>query len=326
MVTMEDIADEVGCSVNTVSRAINNKPDVNPLTRMRVLEAAKRLGYVPNSLAQSLVTKNSRTIGVMVPFVSDRTYSALIQSIDDSIRGSGYGVFVAQSLEDPEIETEMVQLMYQKQVAGMIAVPFDDTPDSFGYFQRFDIPVVFAVNNIPQVKSGFVGPDLGRMVGDCVGRMGSNGDKKIMVLSRNCRSFNCRLREAFKTTMQLFGLEYSDARFIEISSLDEAYEAARAVLSAGSADSFIVTDDELALPLYRCMDEMGLKCPEQVRVIGCGNGDMCQYMPTPLSSVDLDITAIGRTSVEMLKGMIEGGGPLNSQLFIIPKLVLRDSC
>ena len=139
MVTMEDIADEVGCSVNTVSRAINNKPDVNPVTRMRVLEAAKRLGYVPNSLAQSLVTKNSRTIGVMVPFVSDRTYSALIQSIDDSIRGSGYGVFVAQSLEDPEIETEMVQLMYQKQVAGMIAVPFDDTPDSFGYFQRFDI-------------------------------------------------------------------------------------------------------------------------------------------------------------------------------------------
>ena len=76
MVTMEDIADEVGCSVNTVSRAINNKPDVNPVTRMRVLEAAKRLGYVPNSLAQSLVTKNSRTIGVMVPFVSDRTYSA----------------------------------------------------------------------------------------------------------------------------------------------------------------------------------------------------------------------------------------------------------
>ena len=208
----------------------------------------------------------------------------------------------------------------------MIAVPFDDTPDSFGYFQRFDIPVVFAVNNIPQVKSGFVGPDLGRMVGDCVGRMGSNGYKKIMVLSRNCRSFNCRLREAFKTTMQLFGLEYSDARFIEISSLDEAYEAARAVLSAGSADSFIVTDDELALPLYRCMDEMGLKCPEQVRVIGCGNGDMCQYMPTPLASVDLDITAIGRTSVEMLKGMIEGGGPVNSQLFIIPKLVLRDSC
>ncbi len=117
---IKDVAREAGVSINTVSRALNGKPDVNEDTKKRILKIVDRLNYVPNFLAKGLVTKNTRTIGVILSDNADPFFATIVKGVEDFARSKGYNIILCNTDEKYEREEEAIRLLREKQVEGLL--------------------------------------------------------------------------------------------------------------------------------------------------------------------------------------------------------------
>src|SRR5512138_65873 len=119
-VTMSDVARKAGVSLMTVSRVINNKGDVSSETRQRVLEVISNLGYRPSAIARSLATRETATIGLVVPDVSNAFFAEITQGVERLAYSKGYHVFLCNTEEDPQRELAVIQSLEEKRVDGLI--------------------------------------------------------------------------------------------------------------------------------------------------------------------------------------------------------------
>src|SRR5512142_951158 len=119
-VTMSDVARQAGVSLMTVSRVINNKGDVSSETRQRILEIISNLGYRPSAIARSLATKETSTIGLVVPDVSNAFFAEITQGVERLAYSKGYHVFLCNTGEDPQRELAVIQSLEEKRVDGLI--------------------------------------------------------------------------------------------------------------------------------------------------------------------------------------------------------------
>ncbi|MEG3626102.1 LacI family DNA-binding transcriptional regulator [Streptomyces poriticola] len=143
MATMADVARSAGVSVATVSHVLNGTRPVLPHTRQAVLDAVEELGYTPNTLARSLVTARTRSVGLAVSAISNPYFTEILQGVETAALEHGYGLLVADPHDDPAHERTAVQLLHERRVDGMIVAPSADPGDLVGYLQRHRVPAVF---------------------------------------------------------------------------------------------------------------------------------------------------------------------------------------
>ncbi|MEU3250402.1 LacI family DNA-binding transcriptional regulator [Streptomyces sp. NPDC006997] len=143
MATMADVARSAGVSVATVSHVLNGTRPVLPHTRQAVLDAVDELGYTPNTLARSLVTSRTRSLGLAVSAISNPYFTEILQGVEASALESGYGLLIADPHDDPRREREAVQLLHERRVDGVIVAPSADPRDLLAYLGRHDVPTVF---------------------------------------------------------------------------------------------------------------------------------------------------------------------------------------
>ncbi|MBU6532559.1 LacI family DNA-binding transcriptional regulator [Streptomyces mayonensis] len=143
MPTMADVARSAGVSVATVSHVLNDTRPVLPRTRRAVLDAVEELGYTPNTLARSLVTSRTRSIGLAVSAISNPYFTEILQGVEASALEHGYGLLIADPHDDPAHERKVVQLLHERRVDGMIVAPSAEPRDLVGYLARHRVPAVF---------------------------------------------------------------------------------------------------------------------------------------------------------------------------------------
>ncbi|MEW2394906.1 LacI family DNA-binding transcriptional regulator [Streptomyces sp. NPDC046862] len=143
MATMVDVAQHAGVSVATVSHVLNNTRAVRPQTRQLVLDAIEALGYTPNTLARSLVTSRTRSIGLAVSAVSNPYFTEILQGVEAGALEHGYSLLIADPHDDPEHERKVVQLLHERRVDGMIVAPSARPDGLLDYLRRHDVPTVF---------------------------------------------------------------------------------------------------------------------------------------------------------------------------------------
>ncbi|MET8943394.1 LacI family DNA-binding transcriptional regulator [Streptomyces sp. NPDC004542] len=143
MPTMADVARSAGVSVATVSHVLNGTRPVLPHTRRAVLDAVDELGYTPNTLARSLVTSRTRSIGLAVSAISNPYFTEILQGVEAAALEEGYSLLIADPHDDPEHERKVVQLLHERRVDGMIVAPSADPRDLVAYLGRHDVPAVF---------------------------------------------------------------------------------------------------------------------------------------------------------------------------------------
>lgn len=143
MATMADVARSAGVSVATVSHVLNGTRPVLPHTRQAVLEAVDALGYTPNTLARSLVTSRTRSIGLAVSAISNPYFTEILQGVESAALEAGYSLLIADPHDDPRHERKVVQLLHERRVDGMIVAPSADPGDLVGYLRRHAVPTVF---------------------------------------------------------------------------------------------------------------------------------------------------------------------------------------
>ncbi|MEU1009245.1 LacI family DNA-binding transcriptional regulator [Streptomyces sp. NPDC005890] len=143
MATMADVARSAGVSVATVSHVLNGTRPVLPHTRQAVLDAVDALGYTPNTLARSLVTSRTRSIGLAVSAISNPYFTEILQGVEAAALEAGYSLLIADPHDDPRHERKVVQLLHERRVDGMIVAPSADPGDLVGYLRRHAVPTVF---------------------------------------------------------------------------------------------------------------------------------------------------------------------------------------
>ncbi len=142
MTTMSDVARSAGVSVATVSHVLNGTRPVLPHTRQAVLDAVEELGYIPNGLARSLVTARTRSIGLAVSAISNPYFTEILQGVEASALEHGYGLLIADPHDDPAHEREVVRMLHERRVDGMIVAPSADPRGLLAYLGRHRVPAV----------------------------------------------------------------------------------------------------------------------------------------------------------------------------------------
>ncbi|WP_433920810.1 LacI family transcriptional regulator [Streptomyces canus] len=169
MPTMADVARSAGVSVATVSHVLNGTRPVLPHTRQAVLDAVDELGYTPNTLARSLVTSRTRSIGLAVSAISNPYFTEILQGVEAGALEHGYSLLIADPHDDPDHECKVVQLLHERRVDGMIVAPSADPRELVSYLGRHRVPTVFLDRVIDGVIEGVVRGAVEGVVGGVVG-------------------------------------------------------------------------------------------------------------------------------------------------------------
>ncbi|MFF9217759.1 LacI family DNA-binding transcriptional regulator [Streptomyces viridosporus] len=154
MATMADVARSAGVSVATVSHVLNGTRPVLPHTHRAVLDAVEELGYTPNTLARSLVTSRTRSIGLAVSAISNPYFTEILQGVEAKALEHGYSLLIADPHDDPEHERKVVHLLHERRVEGVIAAPSAQPAGLLAYLGRHRVPAVFLDRVVDDPEDG----------------------------------------------------------------------------------------------------------------------------------------------------------------------------
>jgi LacI family transcriptional regulator len=331
-VRMKDIANDLGLSVVTISKVLRDHPDIAEQTRERVLRRVKELSYQPNSLARGLVTGRSYLIGLVVPDLLHPFFAEVAKALSTVVGKRGYSLIISSSEENPELEErEMGQLMSRQLDALGIASSGNERL-AFERMDRQGQPYILIDRELPGLAANFVGVDdkaAGRIA---TKHLIDQGCKTIAHIRGRNNSTGIRRFEGYKEALRRHGMQYTDAMVIARSNVDiesarQGAEAMRLLLTRKPRpDGVFCYNDPLAIGALNAILEAGLRIPEDIAVIGCGNLHYDSSLRVPLSSIDQHTQMIGEHAGRILLNMIESKVRPDPVVVILdPALVVRSS-
>lgn len=325
---MYDIAERLGVSVSTVSRALSDHPSISVSLKARVRAVAAELNYIPNSVAVNLKTGRRHTIGVVVPGINRSFFSSAIEGIEDKAYKEGYDVLIYQSKDSAEREAHIVRSLAGK-VDGVIASIAADTTDHayYNHLTAVGIPVVLFDRTAQTIEAGTVTVDDYQGAVLAVKHLIAQGCRTIYHYAgpQVVDIWQNRLR-GYLDTMRQAGLKVGDDAVFEGRNTSEAEgrRYAQHVLSSGRLpDAIFFTGDYVALGAMLEFQRAGVRIPEDVAMVGFANEPLCQWLATPLSSVDQFSYKMGYMAGKMLFDRLRGEPQVG--IVIAPELVVRAS-
>jgi len=330
--TIKDIAKALKVSVSTVARALKNHPDINAATKAKVLEAAEKLNYRPNILASGLRQSKTKTIGIIVPKVSNYFYSSAISGIEDLAYDSGYRVIICQSDESYEREVMNTRALLSNMVDGLLVAISKETRDIAHFREVLErkIPVVF-FNRIPE------GIDASKVYSDdyhgaylATSHLIKSGCRKIAHLSGpQGLSLTQNRLQGYLDALQAHHIAI-DEHLITGHGADREF-GRKAVENLYATDNppdgITAFNDWVAIGAMLALQEKGIRIPEDVAVFGFSNIPSASVISPALSTVDQSGFEVGKRAYEiLLKHISEDEGEHKPEKMVIAtNLILRNS-
>lgn len=311
-VTIYDLAHELNVSPSTVSRALNDHYSIGKKTKKAVKELAREWGYRPNTIASSLRTNRSNTIGVMVSWINRPFISSLISGIEKAARESGHQVIITQSLDRPELEKENLQVLYDSRVSALVVSLAMGTADyhHFDLFTNNGIPVVF-VDRVPTIQEVHkVHINNFNAAFEATEHLIEQGCTRIAHFggARQQSIYEDR-RSGFIAALKKNNLNVDEKLIIEATSLnaEEGFRLAEQVLSLERPpDGIFCANDTAAVSAIQCAKKKGLRIPEDLAIIGFNNDPICEIIDPALSSIEHPAVEMGEAAIKQALGMLEG--------------------
>ncbi len=305
-ITISDIAIKLNISKSTVSRALKDHPDVNPATKKKVKALAEALDYEPNLLAASLAKKQSSLIGVILPEFNRAFFSNALEGIQEVARRNGYSVIICQSNEDFELEVLNTRMLASNKVAGILMSLTLQTAD-FRHLERLQekqIPFVLFDRVAEQIDCPKVTVDDFQGAYQITQHLISKGYQNIAHLSGPLNLSICKNRyNGFMAALSDAGRDIAKAQVYECEHLKEdAYASAKKLLQLGvpRPDAIFCVSDYVAFEAMRCIQDLGLRIPEDVALVGFTNDPATEYVTPRLTTMEQPARKIGETACEML--------------------------
>ena len=304
--TLKEIAEALGISITTVSKALKNYPDVSEKTRKAVLALAEELNYTPNSFAVNLRTKESKTIGLIIPEVVHHFFSNVINGIIAEAEKKGYLVIILQSNESLELEKKQVALLINKRVDGIIMSLSNESNNDFHIKEilRKEIPFVQFDKISKLISSSKVIINDQKAAMEAVQHLIDKGCKKIAHIRGPENPQNAIDRFiGYKKALEKNGIPYDSKLVYSCKNVtfEEGIEFAKQIVDEHpDVDGIFVITDLVAVGVLAYFNEKGIQVPNQIAVIGFSNWFMSQVITPKLSTVDQPSYEMGVAAFSLL--------------------------
>jgi LacI family transcriptional regulator len=329
---MKDIARDLGVSVITISKVLRNHPDVGDETRERVLARVKELDYRPNLAARSLVTGRTYLVGLVVPDLLHPFFAEIAKSLSDVLRESGYYLIISSSEEDPNLEEQEINHLLARRLDTLVIASCRSTVDLFFRIEKQQTPYVLIDRSLPGLSANFVGVD-----DEAVGILATRhlidvGCKKIAHIRGPETSPGIRRMDGYKRALVRAGLKATDNYIIpemkgDVGTKLRGAEAMGQLLSLKQRpDGVFCFNDPLAMGAMNYALDHGMRIPEDIAIIGCGNLHYDDSLRVPLSSIDQHSRKIGEEAARLALKILNSKVPLKSETVVLqPELIIRRS-
>jgi DNA-binding LacI/PurR family transcriptional regulator len=301
-VRLKEVAQYLGVSVSTISRVVNQKDRVSEHTRKMVEDAIKKLDYQPNEPASVLRGKQSRTIGVVVGDISNMFFARLIKGSEHAAVNEGYNILVCNTDDNIEREHKSIELLYSKNVSGMIlAASSYDFADKIVSSRQ--IPYVY-VDNLPKTRIPCDSITIDNFAAsvELTEHLISYGHRRIAIIAGDQGvSTGVDRLEGWRQTMSLHGLEIIDS-LIESGNftMEFGYTAAQRIMALRERPTAIfAANNNLAYGAMRAFRDLGYSIPEDISLVAFDADDVTGLITPKLTSVNQPVFDFGRMAVNL---------------------------
>lgn len=313
-ITISDIAKEAGVSISTVSRVMNNTKAVSDELKEKVYKVIEKNNYTPNVHAQSLTTKRTGIIGVVIPDISNSVFGAITKGINSICSEKGYTLMVCESGGEQEREINLLNTLEERQIDGVIFSGIDVDEKIIDVMREKDYPIVLVQQEANLEGNPFdtVTCNNIQAIYDVVKFYYEVGHRKIAYLGGPDYDYSSgRMRLAgYKKAMKELGLDIPDSYIQQVEfSFDGGYEGMKKIYEESQElpTAVVAGGDVIAIGSIQFLNNSGLAVPEDISVIGFDDLEFCTYIRPPLSTVRIPYFEEGEKAAGILFDRIQSG-------------------
>ena len=332
-VRLKDIAKDLNLSKMTISKVLRGQTDISDATKARVLKRVKELKYIPNISASSLRTGQTKTLGIVLPSIGTPHLSDIAAGISQAAGAEGYSVIVASSQEDADCEQRQIETFLSLQVDALLIASLQETPEYFEQMQKpRRMPVIFIDRRPAGARDSCVvvhDEQVGAMACE---HLIQSGCKRIAYL-RGPRTATGDMRaRGYRQALGDHGMAVLPDLVVESMHFDESeYQRGHAAMMRlldrrGRPDGVMAYTDMVALGAMDAATKEGIRVPEEMRFVGCGDDALLCSMKIPLTSINVAGVELGLRAGQLAFAAIAGGNRKKPERVLIkPKLIKRRS-
>jgi LacI family transcriptional regulator len=329
--TMKRIAGELGVSITTVSKVLNNRDDIGHATRARVLAKVAELGYQPNAVARSLTLRRTHTLGIVIPDLMHSFFVEIVAGLESIARAQGFGLLLCSSNEDPNRERDEIEMLRQRQVDGIVLASTNAAGNT-DLLQRLATVGIGLVmidrDDHPDVHCDRVVTD-----DEMVGRLATShlidqGRKGVAHIAGPSIVHAKRRADGYRAALKEHGVRLRPEWIVRGGFMEaDGNRAMKKLLTLKPRpDAVFAANDPAAIGAMKAIWGAGLRVPEDIAIVGAGDIALGDLLRVPLSTVSWSREELGKRAAELILEKM-GQAPVDGfrRIVIPPRLVVRRS-
>jgi DNA-binding LacI/PurR family transcriptional regulator len=333
-VTLKQIAEALGVSAMTVSRALNNRDNVDEKTRKKVLEKARSMGYTPNHVAKSLVSSKTYTIGVVIPEITHAFFPEVVRGIEEVTNRSSYQLFLTNSNEQFEREKKAVDALRSKRVDGIL-ISTALTVEDYSFYEQLiksGTQVVFFDRCIENIGVSCVSVNDKISAQQITEHLIMEHDfTNLAYLSGPQQvSLGSERYQGFVDAMNKHDIPLEDKLIIEGGfQEDSGYESMKQILELPKEEwpeAVVAVNDPVAIGAIEAINEAGLSIPDDLAIVGFTDDVRADLLKVPLTTVHQPAYEVGKRAARKLIDSIENDEEPTENIELLTSLQIRASC
>lgn len=330
-VRLKDIARDLGVSLITVSKALRGKDDISEETRQRVLKRMAELNYRPNMLARGLASGRTFIVGLIVPDLLHPFFAEFAKSLSGVLRKHNYGLILASSEEDPEIERQEIRTTLARGIDALLIASCQPTLEGFYGVEDQRTPFILIDRNFPHLSAHFVGTDdytagllaTRHLLSIGKSRIAHIAGPELAPGADRLRGYKDALMEHDIPVRKQYII--TNARVEEVGEEVGCQDMRELLQTKPRPDAVFCYNDLTAIGAIHATLEAGLSIPGDIAFVGCGNVRYSDYLRVPLSSIDQSTGLLGEQAGKLALELIGNRAAVPKQIRVKPELVIRAS-
>lgn len=328
-VTIKEVAKRARVSIPTAARVAGNYGKVSEWTRVKVLAAIKELGYQPNIIARSLVTRTTCSVGLVVTDITNPFFAQITRGVENVTWPRGYTLIVANTDEDTEREEAILTSMRERQVDGLIVVPASSRKNPhFDLLKKESTPIVLIDRSIRGFKADMVMVENKKNSYEAVSHLIRIGHKNIAILLDNLKiSTNNERLNGYRSALNDNNIRINESYILVCQYTSQsAYETAKNILDLSPRPTALFTTNNfMTIGALQAIKETGLIIPDDIALIGFDELEWGNLIYPSISVVAQPIKEIGELAASCLLNRIDGDESKYQKYRLNATLIIRES-
>ena len=327
-VTMKDIAGALGVSINTVSKALGNKPDISQGTKDLVYKAARELGYEYEIVPRSWHSHRTNVVGLIISDNSNPFFAKVVKSVEGTLHNNGYALILCNTDEDYAREKSIIALLVERKIDGIILTPTQSNDEDIAFLLSKKTPFVLLGRHFSSYKVPCILADDRGGAYEAINHLARLGHRRILFINAPSYISSASERlEGYRAAFKDNGIEVDESLIRSCDpKMENAYNEMKGIMLEELDFSAVFTfSDQMMLGVVRVFHEKGIRVPQDCSLVGFDDIDFASIMTPPLTTIVQDTHRLGSECASMLLKMINGQEIAETTKVIPTKAIIRGS-